>query len=168
VGGHLLDPVALVLRAGSELITAPFLPPLFPGVTGIGQGGPEADGGIPVSTVDSVWFRHGHCWPASPGSPPRAAQAGQEAQKPGRGMCPSEQRVPHRSASLPEPPPTGSREGKHGRCPADAHAAHRGLPRYRAGQGPLPGESTAVECPFYQPNGDRGPLPPETHLFGNT
>jgi hypothetical protein len=41
VGGHLLDPVALVLRAGSELITDPLPSPFFPRVTGVGQAGPR-------------------------------------------------------------------------------------------------------------------------------
>ena len=55
-GGHLIGPVVLVPRAGSELITDPRAFPFFPAVTGIRQGGPEADRGIPSRPREAPVF----------------------------------------------------------------------------------------------------------------
>jgi hypothetical protein len=68
MNGHLLGPVALVLRADSELITDPLASPFVPA----GNGGssprrPQGRWGYTVSTADSANFRPGYYWLASPG-----------------------------------------------------------------------------------------------------
>jgi hypothetical protein len=55
VDGHLIGPVALVLRAGSELIRTLLLSPL-PCSNGDSPRRSEADRGYPVSTADSASF----------------------------------------------------------------------------------------------------------------
>jgi hypothetical protein len=77
----------------------------------------------------------------------------------GRGMCPSGKPVPHRLPHSHNRRPGRSRRGKHRPSIAGAPAAHRGsTPRYRAGQGSLPGASTGVEAPRYPPSGAAGPV----------
>jgi hypothetical protein len=80
VGGH-LDPVALVLGAGSKLITNPLTSPFFPGVTGLPSRSRGREG-TPVSTANSACFQHGHCWSASPGSLPRRNSGRARGQEP--------------------------------------------------------------------------------------
>jgi hypothetical protein len=69
--------------------------PLLPRVTGVGQGGPEADGSIPsrprIAPV-SAWSQL-VCLAGFAASP--QLRQGKRLRA-GRGMCPSEQRVPYR------------------------------------------------------------------------
>jgi hypothetical protein len=133
VSGHLLDPVALVLRAGSELITNPPYFPLLPRGNGGWPRRSRGRGGTPVSTVASVCFGM-----VTVGLPRRvrclaAAQAWHVAESRGEACALANSGcliacLTARTAAR------GAREGKHGRCRADAH---RGLP-------PLPCWSEAI------------------------
>jgi hypothetical protein len=85
----------------------------------------------------------------------------------GRGMCLSGKLVPHR---LPHST-TPAREITERETPAFGSRCanpHTGVyPRYRAGQGPLPRPSTAVEAPRYPPDdthGARSGVPHTPHL----
>jgi hypothetical protein len=163
VGGH-LDPVALVLGAGSKLITNPLTSPFFPGVTGC-QAGPEAEGAPPSRPLTVPVFSM-----VTAGLPRRvrclaAAQAGQEAKSNGEACalansgcliaCLTARTVAHGA--------TG------GATRAFAHPTRTGrLPRYRAGQRPLLDGSTGVGPPLPTERRQAEPSTPETHLFGNT
>jgi hypothetical protein len=154
VGGHLLDPVALVLRAGSELITNPlpsFLSPSSPRSPGFAKPVPRQMGvppyrplTAPVSAWSLLVCLVGFA--ASPqlkqGTRPRT---GGEACALANSGCLTACLTARTAAR-------GASGGQHGRRTADAH---RGLPRYRTGQGPLPDGSTAVVGPLYRPNGHR-------------
>lgn len=159
-GGHLIGP-GCPRPAGGQRADhgTPLACSLFSAVTGVRQGGPEADRGYPVSTAESACFRHGGPWSASPGCLPRRRSGTAGDRVWGRGMCPSGKLAPHRLPHSHNRRPGRSRCGKHRPSVAGAPAAHRGsTPRYRAGQGPLPGASTGVEAPRYPPSGAAVPV----------
>jgi hypothetical protein len=163
VGGH-LDPVALVLGAGSKLITNPLTSPFFPGVTGLPSRSRGREG-TPASTADSACFQH-----VTAGLPHRvrclaAAQAGQQAKSNGEActLANSGCLIACLTAR------TVTRGATGGATRAFAHPTRTGrLPRYRAGQRPLPDGSTGVGPPLPTERRQAEPSTPETHLFGNT